>query len=194
MILLALTAFHGLTMTPLWEDLTGTNASLIAWLNGVVGMGPLVSFTLGMVAVLVVPFLLYQGLCWLSAKIASNGVGPWQIFVGFAYSLIPIALFYHLAHNAMHVTMEGQVIIPYSPIHLDTAGICLGTVGQSYAPLLGDHTVWGLQVLLVVIGHIIGIKVAAARRDRLFGQSRRALWAQAPLLVAMIVFRFHRSG
>ena len=57
-ILLSLTAFHGLTMTPLWEDLTGGEESIISWLTSVIGMGPLVSFTLGMTVVLLLPYLL----------------------------------------------------------------------------------------------------------------------------------------
>ncbi len=55
---------------------------------------------------------------------------------------------------------------------------------------MSDSTVWGIQVLLVVIGHVIGIKVAAKAGTRLFGSSGRALWAQTPLLLAMMIFSF----
>ena len=189
-ILLALTAFHGLTMTPLWEDLTGTSPSLIAWLNGVFGLGPLFSFTVGMIAILAVPFLLYQGLSWLSARIEGSGISPWRVLVAFAYSLIPIALFYHLAHNAMHVAMEGQAILPLLSDPFGYGWNLFGTAGQTYAALLGDQTVWATQVLLVLTGHVIGIKVAARAGDRLFGRGGRALWAQTPLLFAMILFSF----
>ena len=33
-------------------------------------------------------------------------VGVRKLFVRFAYTLLPIALFYHLAHNATHVFWE----------------------------------------------------------------------------------------
>lgn len=189
-ILLALTAFHGLTMTPVWEDLTGQRSSVISWLNAQLGMGPLVSFTVGMVAILLVPFLVYQGLSWMGARIAGNGISTGKVFVGFAYSLIPIALFYHLAHNAMHVTMEGQAIMPLFSDPFGYGWNLFGTMGKSYPALLSDRTVWIAQVVLVVTGHVIGIKVAARAGTRLFGTGRRALWAQTPLLVAMILFSF----
>jgi hypothetical protein len=189
-ILLALTAFHGLTMTPLWEDLTGQQASLIARFNELFGLGPLFSFSVGMAAILLVPFMLYHGVCWLSSRIAQNGVSPRKIFVGFAYSLIPIALFYHLAHNAMHVTMEGQVIIPLLSDPFGYGWNLFGTAGQSYPAMFSDHTVWAIQVVLVVIGHVLGIKIAARAGSRLFGGSARSLWAQTPLLIAMVLFSF----
>ena len=39
-------------------------------------------------------------------------VGARQLGVRYAYSLLPIALFYHFAHNSMHFFVEGGAIAP----------------------------------------------------------------------------------
>lgn len=189
-VLLSLTSFHGLSMTPLWEDLTGNSNSIIAFMNGFFGLGPLFSFTVGMALVLVVPYLLYHFLCGVSARVSNNGITTWEIFIRFSYSLIPIALFYHLAHNTMHLGMEGQSIIPLLSDPFGYGWDLFGTVGKSYPMLLSDNTVWAMQVILVITGHILGIKIAARAGEKMFGTGRRALLAQVPLLTAMIVFSF----
>ncbi len=189
-ILLSLTSFHGLSMTPLWEDLAGGGNSIIAFMNNLFGLGPLFSFTVGMGIVLLVPYSLYHFLCWLSARIGSNGISTWEIFIRFSYSLIPIALFYHLAHNTMHLGMEGQSIIPLLSDPFGYGWNLFGTVGKAYPMFLSDNTVWTMQVILVITGHILGIKIAAKAGEKMFGTGKRALLAQVPLLTAMIIFSF----
>ncbi len=189
-ILLSLTSFHGLSMTPVWEDLTNGGDSIISTLNSFFGLGPLFSFTVGMAGILLVPFLLYLLLCKISEKIADNGMTTKGIFVRFSYSLIPIALFYHLAHNGMHVAMEGQMIIPLLSDPFGFGWNLFGTVGKTYPMLLGDTSVWIIQVLLVVTGHIIGIKIAANAGEQMFGTGGKSFAAQLPLLIAMVLFSF----
>ncbi len=189
-ILLSLTSFHGLTMTPVWEDLTSGGDSIISFLNSYFGLGPLFSFTVGMTAILLIPFLIYYLLCFLSSKISNNGISTKEIFIRFSYSLIPIALFYHLAHNGMHVAMEGQMVIPLLSDPFGYGWDLFGTIGKVYPMLLGDTTVWILQIMLVVTGHIIGIKIAAKAGEKMFGVGKKSFIAQIPLLVAMVLFSF----
>lgn len=56
--------------------------------------------------------------------------------------------------------------------------------------LMGDQTVWLLQVATVVFGHVLGIRIAARAGEKMFGKGRKAFVAQAPLLVAMVLFSF----
>lgn len=189
-ILLSLTSFHGLTMTPLWEDLTGGGESIISYLNNLMGLGPLVSFTIGMAVILLIPFLLYRSLCWLSTQLAGNGASTSEVFIRFAYSLLPIALFYHLAHNGMHVAMEGQTLIPLLSDPFGYGWNLFGTAGKQYSMLLSDNGVWVLQIIMVLIGHIIGIKIAARAGESMFGRGKKSLLAQLPLLAAMVIFSF----
>jgi hypothetical protein len=136
------------------------------------------------------PFLIYQSVCWLSARLAGSSISTGEVFVRFAYSLLPIALFYHLAHNGMHVAMEGQSIMPLLSDPFGYGWNLLGTVGKQYPAILDGNKVWMLQVILVLIGHIFGIKIAARAGEKMFGRSRRSFLAQVPLLTAMILFSF----
>ncbi len=189
-ILLSLTAFHGLTMTPMWEDLAGGGDSIIARMNEFFGLGPLFSFSIGMTAILLIPYLLYHAMCWLSSRLSGGAVSTREVFIRFAYSLVPIALFYHLAHNGMHVAMEAQNVVPLLSDPFGYGWNLFGTMGVSYPMLMGDQSVWLLQVATVVFGHVLGIRIAARAGEKMFGHGKKALIAQIPLLLAMVIFSF----
>jgi hypothetical protein len=90
----------------------------------------------------------------------------------------------------MHVAMEGQMVIPLLSDPFGYGWNLFGTVGKTYPMLLGDTTVWIIQVLLVLIGHIIGIKIAAKAGEQMFGTGGKSFAAQLPLLIAMVLFSF----
>ena len=112
LVLLSLTSFHGLTMTPAW-------AEAVAWFRGASELRYLPAFTIGMTLVLVVPATVY--LLFSSATVrltlppGGNGSGRsplWQVATRYAYPLIAVALMYHLAHNAGHLLTEGGNVLP----------------------------------------------------------------------------------
>ncbi|MHC4924814.1 MAG: hypothetical protein ACYTG4_12200, partial [Planctomycetota bacterium] len=102
-ILLSMTGFHGLTMTPSWA---AYSAEFQAWS----GLPSTAAFAVLMSAIMVAPILLFWGL----AGVSSLWARPHRtntLFMHYAYSLLPIALFYHLAHNAEHFLMEGPKVV-----------------------------------------------------------------------------------
>ena len=199
-VLLSLTSFHGLTMTPLWENVTAPAGTVIGWIGSTVGTPPLASFTIGMAGVLLAPILLYLAVCEIIRRIArrlhANGAvtgdapGYGSIFIQFSYSLLPIALFYHLAHNGMHLFMEGQNLLTLLSDPLGRGWDLFGTASHAYPAILGNDTIWIVQVILVIIGHVYGIIVSQRTAQKLFGAGRAATLLQLPLLVAMILFSF----
>ncbi len=181
-VMLALTSFHGLTMTPIWwrlSDLMRVN----------LGLGPKLIFTLLMTAMTAAPILLF----WMTAAAARGltpgaGVSTGRIFTAFAYAVIPVALFYHLAHNGMHFFMEGQFLLPVLSDPFGLGWNLFGTARRGYAPLLSLRTIWCLQIAFIVIGHVYGVLVSARVAHTLFknqGDARRSL---IPLLVTMILY------
>ncbi|MCP4516380.1 MAG: 4Fe-4S binding protein, partial [Delftia sp.] len=99
LIILTLTAFHGLTMTGAWGGITG-------WISGLFGVGQTVAFSLGMAGMMVAPSLVYALLVAVSHLLAGTRVVSYHdYFIRYAYALLPIALFYHLAHNLEHLLM-----------------------------------------------------------------------------------------
>ncbi len=182
-VLLALTSFHGITMTPQWTRVNDL-------LRVHTGFGKLFVFTVLMILLTLLPFLIF----WLGAKIShrltkSTEVSPQQIFKTFAYSLIPVALFYHLAHNSMHFFMEGQYIIPALSDPFGFGWDIFGTAKNTYAASLSLETVWWVQVILILVGHVYGVKIADRLANQMFQSSSVSkLRSLLPLMVTMIFY------
>ena len=181
-VLLALTSFHGVTMTPLWTQLNN-------WLRVETGMGATAVFTGLMAIMLAAPILLF----WLGAKTAvwltpGAKVPPVKIFKAFAYSLVPVALFYHVAHNCMHFFLEGQNLLPLLSDPFGWGWDLFGTAGNTYGPILSLQSIWWLQVACIVVGHIYGVLIADRVARTLFRERRMAMRGLIPLLITMILY------
>jgi len=186
-VLLALTSFHGLTMTPFWDS--AGNASVIGWLRATLGVGSLAAFTVGMAAMLAVPMLVFWLLCLGTQRLTrGSDVPATKLFLYFAYSLLPVALFYHLAHNAMHFFMEAQYVVPLLSNPLGAGANWFGTAAQRPGPLLSAETISWLQVALVLVGHVFGIVIAHHAARRLYVVPRAATLALVPMLGGMVLY------
>jgi len=188
-ILLSLTAFHGLTMTPLWESYVPGEQSVIKTLRTTMALGKIDAFSVGMVAAMALPILLYFGASAWSARLAKTpGVTTRTVFVKFAYSLLPVALFYHMAHNLMHLLMEGGHIVPAISDPLGRGDNWFGTADMQVGSFISQGTLSVIQVALIVIGHIIGIVVAHHIGRKLIPDRKRAMASQVPMVLLMILF------
>ncbi len=117
LLIFIVSAFHGAAMIPLWMEwenalrtaiIDGQTALFGADLLGFAGShGGTMTFTVMMLACILGPAAIYVALCWLM-RLASGrrDISTRKLFVKFSYTLLPIALFYHLAHNAVHVFWE----------------------------------------------------------------------------------------
>jgi ferredoxin len=183
-VLLALTSFHGLTMTPHWTR--AIDHLRLAW-----GVGPTPIFTLLMTVMTLLPLALFWFAAGLSRRTARDSApSQKKIFMGFAYSLIPIALFYHLAHNGMHFFMEAQNIVPVLSDPFGWGWNLFGTAGKTYPALLSLTSIWWLQIALIIVGHLYGV-VVADRSARVVFQgapARQRLRALVPLIAMMVVY------
>ena len=183
-VMLAMTAFHGFTMTPTWDH-------LVAGLDAATGIGTLAAFTVGMAVMLVLPVAVYWAVCLLMAWTARDGRhGPRTLFVRFAYSLLPIALFYHLAHNLQHVLFEGTKLVRIASDPLGWGWDLFGTAHMAVHAMLPAAVGWGLQVVLILIGHVYAIVIAHRTAWSLYPDRRAATASQLPMLAAMLLFSF----
>ncbi len=197
LLMLSITGFHGLTMTGSWR-------ALLAWFEGALGLPYLLAFSLGMALLMLGPIALYALLVASSTLLArSSEVGFRLAFVRFAYSVLPIALFYHLAHNLEHLLIEGQKVLTlasnpfgFAPGEawnvLGVAGVgewdLFGTTSQTFAPLTSLPTLWGVQVLLVLVGHLYSLWIADRTARRLYPLAGAAIRSQIPMLIGMALF------
>lgn len=181
-MLLALTTFHGLTMTPHW---TVWNQ----WLRAKTGFGPEFVFSMLMLAVLGVCLGSYSlGILWSKRLVRASDVDAGKLFKAFAYSLIPVALFYHLAHNCMHFFMEGQNLIPLLSDPFGWGWDLFGTAKKTYRPMLGLPSIWVIQMILIVVGHIYGVLIADRLSFKLFTRQKHRIFSLIPLLILMVLY------
>jgi polyferredoxin len=188
LLMLAITSFHGLTMTPVWAQLTEALDSLLS-------MGRIVAFSTGMGIIMGLPILLYAFFVWLSRLLAStstpdviNRLSYKDYFVRYAYCLLPIALFYHLAHNLEHLLMEGPKVFALISDPLGWGWNLFSTAGISIPPLTSLDVLWILQVILVGVGHVYSLWAAQKISRHIFVNDIAASRGQWPMLAAMIAF------
>ncbi len=188
LLMLAISGFHGLTMTPVWGELT---SALEAWLPG----GPTMAFSVGMTLLMVLPVLIYTALVRISYGIAAY-LDPetrasftfHDYFVRYAYCVLPIALFYHLAHNLEHLLIEGPKILILMSDPFGWGWNLFGTAGWRFPPIVSLDVLWLLQVILVGVGHIYSLWAASKITRRIFKKESVATASQWPLLIGMILF------
>jgi hypothetical protein len=96
-----------------------------------------------------------------------------------------------VAHNVMHFFREGQSIIPLFSDPFGWGWDLFGTAKLELDPLLSLGTIWCLQVLLILTGHIYGIYFSDRIARVLFREPRSARIAQFPMLLVMILFSLY---
>jgi hypothetical protein len=181
-VLLAMTSFHGITMTPSWNK-------FIDYLKVEYQFTFQTSFTFLMIIMTLAPILLFWLTAFLSKIIIKDEVlTTGKIFKAFSYAIIPVALFYHLAHNGMHFFMEAQNIIPLLSDPLGFGWDLFGTARKSYGSLLSLPTIWWIQLFLLIVGHVYGVIIADKISKQLFMNQKNYLKGLIPLIVTMIFY------
>ncbi|RMH59504.1 MAG: hypothetical protein D6679_01685 [Candidatus Hydrogenedentota bacterium] len=189
--LLGLTLFHGFTMTPVWENFTPGGWSLLKAMAVRWGTSRTFNFSVAMAAALAVPVVAYF-LAGTAAAKAARVQNTGEVLRTFAPSLLPVALFYHLAHNLMHFAMEGSSLVPLLSDPLGRGANLFGTASYHYGALLSQPAVWMLQVALILTGHIFGIVVTHQTAESVIGTEeidarRRRFLLSLPFLLLMIL-------
>lgn len=187
-ILLSLTLFHGFSMTTAWENFNPGSPSLMKWMSTNLGTPNTLNFTVGMIAVIAIPIALFELSCWAAARMTQgSGVTTKKIFGAYSLSLLPVALFYHLAHNLMHILMEGGALVPLLSDPLGQGADHLGTASMQIGHLASETTIWYMQITLILIGHLFGIVIAHRISRRLFADPKQATRSLIPMLVVMVL-------
>ncbi len=107
----------------------------------------------------------------------------------FIDGLIPIAFVYILAHYFSLLLYQGEVGYKLLSDPWGRGWDLFGTHAfQPSFTFLTPHTIWYVQVVALVTGHIAGLAVAHDRAVGLFRSPRMALWTQYPMLVLMVMF------
>ena len=179
-VMLAMTTFHGLTMTPVW-------GTIVVALQRTLSLPYLAAFTVGMFGFLGVVAASYHVFASWSHRIAPiPGVTRRQLWIRYAYAFLPIALFYHFAHNSMHFFIEGGAIVPAISDPFGWGWNLMGTAGIQPGPMLGPVAVWSITLTFIFMGQIWSLLAARRISLQICGSNRTAFRSRAPIVAAMI--------
>jgi ferredoxin len=136
-IIMGIVFVQNITMLSIWSP-------ILAWLEGVLGTTNfVVTFTVTFTAMMALPLLALLAASFFSSRTGNLGIVA--TFTIFGYSLIPLDLAGHLAHNLFHLLAEGKAVV-------FTALEVIGVTSQGSAALMDTPTIQVLQYLLVSFG------------------------------------------
>jgi len=174
-VVLAGVTFDGLLETPLWLE--------------IVRLTP-VTQTLGTILLPLLFFGVYLGFVQLSRILGGGGEGGLRRFAAaYAFSLVPIAIAYQVAHFYTYLLIQGQMMISLVSDPLGWGWNLFGTADfEPRYGIVGAGFVWYSQVALIVAGHVIAVYLAHSISLRLLRDPGRALRGQLPMLVLMVLY------
>ena len=179
LVALGSTTFDGFTRTSLWLERTAP----------LVGLTRTVAATAGLLAAIGLVGLLYAlAMRAASASVEGGGPGWHPLAARFAHSLVPIAFAYVVAHYFSYLVIEGQLVFAALSDPFDLGWDLFGTAGKGInLDVLAPTTVWYVQVVAIVVGHLAGVVLAHDLALRLFPE-HGAVRTQLALLAVMVAF------
>ena len=185
LLLLAVVTFDGFTATPLWASILTSmfdTFSLLFGRNAIIAIN-----SVGLLIFPIIFYITYWGFCRIMAYLSIPDVSVNNICRLFIYSLIPIALAYHLSHYLTYILIQGQLIIP---LISDPLGLEWNLFNTKYYEvntyIVGPRFTWITSVISIVAGHIIAVYVAHIVALKNINNRSKALISQYPLLVLMV--------
>lgn len=163
--LLGITSFHGVTMIPQWSEWLLATARIVG------ESGQLFfSFATGMLAASALPVMLY-GIAIAIANGRGNGLASYRkLFGGFAFTALPLAFAYHLAHNMEHLLSEGGDLLRVIANPFGWGAVPL-TSAQRHDIIMSvvvpEDIKFALQTALIVLGFWLAAQITRYQARRL---------------------------
>ncbi len=198
LFMLSSTAYDGLRETSLWFNIFWQDPLHI--LEALLGKHPLHAYItlrpwyIGFetLCLLLSPFI-YLGLflffLWLGKVLTRSPLSVTELSLRFGYSLLPIALVYHITHYYTLVLSQGLKLRGLFSDPFGWGWDIFGTAISGRLPVLPDMGfIWNSQVWLILIGHVASVYLAHAEALRSFPNQRQASISQIPMLLLMVIF------
>ncbi|CDX34069.1 conserved membrane hypothetical protein [Mesorhizobium sp. SOD10] len=189
-LLLALSSvsFDGLSKTFFWLGLFGVNPLEYPGRTALIGIG---SFGL------VLTFILLAAVFALAVFLGQRLAGDAQPFGKTAgllvWSIVPIALAYHIAHYLIVLLVDGQYALVAMSDPFGLGWNLFGTASMMVeagvvAGAQSAWWLWNLQAGVIIAGHVLAVLVAHGLAWRLHKHLSRAALSQLPLTLLMIAY------
>ncbi len=182
LLVLSSVLYDGLLATPEWGALEQAIATL--W----PGVRPVAIRTIGLAAFWGIFLAAFVGVARLMRRLA--GAGSTRAMAGgFAFTLVPIAIAYHLAHTLVYLLTQGQYLIPLASDPFGWGWDLFGTAGYRVdIAIVGARFAWYAAVTAIVTGHIAAVYLADVRAHRMLGERGAAWRSQVPLTALMVAY------
>ncbi|MER8444383.1 hypothetical protein NKH52_14375 [Mesorhizobium sp. M1066] len=189
-LLLALSSvsFDGLSKTFFWLGLFGINPLEFPGRTALIGSG-----TFG----LILTFALLAAVFLLAVRLGQRLAGS-DHTLGHAagllvWSIVPIALAYHVAHYLTALLVDGQYALAALSDPFAIGWNLFGTADmQIEAGIVAGADsawwLWNIQAGAIILGHVLAVLVAHGFAWRLHPQPSRAALSQFPLTLLMIAY------
>jgi ferredoxin len=182
--LLALTAFHGLSMMSFWED----------WMNNLAGLigdsgQLLMSFSIALIGVILAIAAFYCLLIAIMQPMMKRSFG--ELFSTFAFINLPLAFAYHMAHNLNHLIREGAGLgeIFSNPLGIDTLPLSMMEKHERMTMWFSQDLLAGFQAVLMISGFWVAVQVIRYRSASL--QPTSNIQVVPMLFYALAITGFH---
>ncbi|MDX8519585.1 hypothetical protein [Mesorhizobium dulcispinae] len=189
-LLLALSSvsFDGVSKTFFWLGLFDINPLEFPGRTALIGIG---SFGL------VLTFVLLTAVFALAVFLGQGLAGKGHSFGGAAglliWSIVPIALAYHIAHYLTALLVDGQYALVAVSDPFARGWNLFGTADRMVeagvvAGAQSAWWLWNLQAGVIIAGHVLAVLIAHGLAWRLHPQPSRAALSQLPLTLLMIAY------
>ncbi|MDA0264502.1 MAG: hypothetical protein O3A93_09830 [Chloroflexi bacterium] len=188
-LMLATVTFDGFSATSAWAEFQTFVIDLFGTGGGDVFNSLTLADTLGVALVPVGFFLVYLIFSKLMASSVQGEVGAMELARVFAFSLIPIALAYNIAHFVTLLVVQGQLIIPLVSDPFGLGWDLFNTAEYTLdISVINARVLWFLSVALIVLGHVLAVYLAHRVAIRTFSDRAAAMNSQYPMLALMVVY------
>lgn len=185
LLLLACVLYDGLIGTGEWALFEGMLGERIP------GAGELAFRTAGLVAFWFLFLGAYLGICALMSRVAAGRPSTSAVASAFVFTLVPIAIGYHVAHYLVFLLVQGQYIIPLLSDPFGYGWNLFGTAGYRVdIAIVGARFAWYAALAAIVAGHVFALYLAHVRAAAVFAPARLALASQVPLTALMVIYTF----
>jgi len=193
LLMLATVTFDGFHQTPLMERLetaaqTSRPLAEALFALSASGLGETQLLHTALLLLFPVGFvLIFRGVSWLMLRLAGSiDGGDANAMV---WSLVPIAVAYHLSHYLTLLLTTGQFGIALASDPFGWGWDLFGTRGRAVdLGLVSPAVYWYGAVALIVVGHVLAVIVAHIEARRRFASHRAALLSQLPMVALMVAY------
>jgi len=188
LLILSTVLYDGVLGTPEWNDL---ETRLAAFIPDSGDVGSIAIRTLGLPFFWMLFFGAYLTVSAIMSAAVAGRRSAREIAQSFAFTLVPIAIAYHLAHYLVYLLVQGQYVVPLLSDPFGYGWNLFGTAGYRVdMTMVGARFAWYTAVTAVVLGHIVAVFLAHARAMRAFETRSAALRSQVPLTALMVAYTF----